>query len=66
MHVIEEDGSMAYGNRKFGLPLFNMHDSAVFPMSMSARFFFAIDGTLVLRAAMNNGGKRFRYGLIDL
>ena len=66
MHVVEEDGSMAYGNRKFGLPLFNMHDGAVFPMSMSARFFFEINGQLVLRAAMNNGGKRYRYGLINL
>ena len=66
MHIIEPDGSMAYGDRKYGLPLFNMHDSAVFPMSMSARFFFTINGTLVLRAAMNNGGKRFRYGLINL
>ncbi len=66
MHVIEEDGSMAYGNRKYGLPLFNMHAGSVFPMSMSARFFFDIDGMLVLRAAMNNGGKRYRYGFIDL
>jgi hypothetical protein len=66
MHVIEEDGSMAYDNRKFGLPLFTMHSGAVFPMSMSARFFFESNGMLVLRAAMNNGGKRYRYGLIDL
>ncbi|MDG1332845.1 MAG: hypothetical protein P8P74_10965 [Crocinitomicaceae bacterium] len=66
MHVVEADGSMAYGNRTFGLPLFNMHDGAIFPMSMSARFFFESNGMLVLRAAMNNGGKRYRYGLVDL
>jgi hypothetical protein len=66
MHVIEPDGSMAYDNRKFGLPLFTMHAGAVFPMSMSARFFFESNGMLVLRAAMNNGGKRYRYGLVDL
>jgi hypothetical protein len=66
MHVIEPDGSMAYDNRTFGLPLFTMHTGAVFPMSMSARFFFESNGMLVLRAAMNNGGKRYRYGLVDL
>lgn len=66
MHVIEEDGSMAYANRKYGLPLFNMHAGSVFEMSMSARFFFDINGMLVIRAAMNNGGKRYRYGFITL
>lgn len=66
MHVVEEDGSMAYGNRKFGLPLFNMHAGTVFEMSMSALTFFEIDGTLVLKSIMNNGGKRYRFGFIDL
>jgi hypothetical protein len=66
MHVVEADGSMAHENRTFGLPLFNMHAGAVFPMSMSARFFFEMNGMLVLRATMSNGGKRYRYGLVDL
>lgn len=66
LYVLEEDGSLTYGDRRFGLPLFNMHDGAVFPMSMSARFFFDLNGMLVLRATMNNGGKRYRYGLVDL
>ena len=66
MHVVEEDGSMAYGNRTFGLPLFNMHAGSVFEMSMSARFFFEINGMLVIRATMHNGGKRYRYGFISL
>lgn len=66
MHVVEEDGSMAYGNRTFGLPLFNMHAGTVFEMSMSGKFFFELNGMLVIRATMNNGGKRYRYGLLDL
>lgn len=66
LHVVEEDGSMAYGNRTFGLPLFNMHAGSVFEMSMSGRFFFELNGMLVVRATMHNGGKRYRYGLLDL
>lgn len=66
MHVVEQDGSMAYGNRKFGLPLFNMHAGAIFEMSMSGNLFFEVGGKLVIRAAMNNGGKRYRFGFIDL
>lgn len=66
MHVVEADGSMAYGNRTFGLPLFNMHAGAIFESSMSGRLFFEIGGKLVIRAAMSNGGKRYQFGFIDL
>lgn len=66
MHVVEADGSMAFANRTFGLPLFNMHANSVFEMSMSGRLFFEIGGKLVIRAAMSNGGKRYQFGFIDL
>ncbi|MEN9001001.1 MAG: hypothetical protein ABF242_01695, partial [Flavobacteriales bacterium] len=44
MRVIEPDGSDAYQNKKFGLPLFNMHRGAFFEMSMNTSFSFNIDG----------------------
>jgi hypothetical protein len=66
MRVIEPDGSDAYSNRKFGLPLFNLHKGAVFEMSLNTTFSFDIDGNLVIMATMHNGGKRFRFGFIGL
>ncbi|NQX92494.1 MAG: hypothetical protein HRT74_10305, partial [Flavobacteriales bacterium] len=35
MHVIEPDGSLAYANRTFGLPLFKFHEGAIFEMSLT-------------------------------
>ncbi len=66
MHVIEPDGSMAYKNRKFGLPLFKLHEGAVFEMSLTTPFFFVLNGDLVVMSAMHNGGKRYRFGFIGL
>ena len=66
MRVIEPDGTDAYSNKKFGLPLFNMHKGTVFEMSLNTAFSFDIDGNLVIMATMHNGGKRFRFGLIGL
>ncbi|MDA9261944.1 hypothetical protein N9P38_01135 [Flavobacteriales bacterium] len=66
IRVIEPDGSEAFSNRKFGLPLFNMHKGAVFEMSLNTDFSFNIDGNLVIMATMHNGGKRFRFGFIGL
>lgn len=66
MRVIEPDGTEAFNNKKFGLPLFNMHKGAVFEMSLNTDFSFDIDGNLVIMATMHNGGKRFRFGFIGL
>lgn len=66
MHVINADGSLAYDNRKFGLPLFNLHKGTVFEMSLSTHFSFSTDKMLVLLATMHNGGKRYRFGSIGL
>lgn len=66
MRVIEPDGSLAYANRKFGLPLFNLHASAIFEMSMNSNFFFDMSGHLVIMATMHNGGKRYRFGFVNL
>jgi hypothetical protein len=66
MHVVEPDGSMGFENTKFGLPLFNMHSSAIFEMSMTTPIFFEMNGELVVMASMHNGGKRYRFGFINL
>ncbi len=66
MHIIEPDGFLAYENRTFGLPLFNLHDGAVFEMSLTTPFFFTLNGDLVVLSTMHNGGKRFRFGFIGL
>lgn len=66
MHVIEPDGTMAYGNRKHGLPLLNLHKGAVFEMSLTTPFSFSLHGNLVVMSAMHNGGKRYRFGIIGL
>lgn len=66
MQVIEPDGFLAYENRKFGLPLFELHDGAVFEMSLTSPFFFTSNGNLVVMASMHNGGKRYRFGIIGL
>lgn len=66
MHVIEPNGILAYEHRTFGLPLFGLHSGAVFEMSLFTPFFFEINGNLVVMAAMHNGGKRYRFGFIDL
>lgn len=66
MRVIEPDGELAYADRKFGLPLFHLHEGAVFEMSLTTPFFFDLNGDLVVLAMMHNGGKRYRFGFIDL
>ena len=66
MQVIEPDGFLAYENRKFGLPLFELHDGAVFEMSLTSPFFFTSNGHLVVMSSMHNGGKRYRFGIIGL
>lgn len=66
MHVIEPNGVLAYENRVFGLPLFQLHQGAVFEMSLTTPFFFTLNGDLVVMAEMHNGGKRYRFGIIDL
>ncbi|MEO8590503.1 MAG: hypothetical protein ABI432_14095 [Flavobacteriales bacterium] len=66
MHVIEPDGKLAYIDRKYGLPLFHLHEGAVFEMSLSPSFFFVLNGDLVVLATMHNGGKRYRFGFIGL
>ena len=66
MQVIEPDGFLAYENRKFGLPLFELHDGAVFEMSLTSPFFFTSNGNLVVMASMHNGGKRYRFGIVGL
>lgn len=66
MHVIEPDGSMAYAHRKYGLPLFNLHEGAVFEMSMNTNVFFEMNGNIVIMATMHNGGKRYRFGFVGL
>jgi hypothetical protein len=62
MQVIEPDGHLAYADRTFGLPLFHLHEGAVFEMSMTTPFFFDLNGDLVVLAMMHNGGKRYRFG----
>jgi hypothetical protein len=66
LRVIEPDGSLAYADRKFGLPLLHLHDGAVFEMSLNTPFFFELNGELVVMANMHNGGKRYRFGFIGL
>jgi len=66
MQVIEPDGKLAYADRTFGLPLFHLHEGAVFEMSMTTPFFFDLNGDLVVLAMMHNGGKRYRFGAIAL
>lgn len=66
MHVVEPDGVLAYENTKFGQPLFNLHNGAVFEMSLSTPFSFSLNGDLVVMSAMHNGGKRYRFGFIGL
>jgi len=66
MHIIEPNGFLAYENRKFGLPLFNLHQGAVFEMSLTTPFFFSLNGDLVVLSTMHNGGKRFRFGFVGL
>ncbi len=66
MQVLEPDGFLAYEDRTFGLPLFNLHEGAVFEMSMTTPFAFQLNGNLVVMAAMHNGGKRYRFGIVGL
>ena len=66
LYVIEPDGKLTYSDRKYGLPLFNMHQGAVFEMSLSPQFFFELNGDLVVLATMHNGGKRYRFGFVGL
>ncbi len=66
LNVIEPDGKLAYADRKFGLPLFHLHEGAVFEMSLTSPFFFNLNGDLVVLAMMHNGGKRYRFGFIGL
>lgn len=66
LRVIEPDGTLAYANRKFGLPLLHLHDGAVFEMSLNTPFFFELNGELVVMSNMHNGGKRYRFGFIGL
>ena len=53
-------------DRKYGLPLFHLHQGAVFEMSLSPQFFFELNGDLVVLATMHNGGKRYRFGFVGL
>ena len=64
LHVVEPDGRSAYAERKYGLPLFHMHEGAIFEMSMTTPFFFDHHGDLVILAMMHNGGKRYRFGFV--
>ena len=66
LQVIDPDGHLSYGDRTFGLPLFHLHEGAVFEMSMTTPFFFSLNGDLVVLAMMHNGGKRYRFGFIGL
>jgi hypothetical protein len=66
MEVIDPNGQLAYGDRTFGLPLFHLHEGAVFEMSLTTPFFFELNGDLVVLAMMHNGGKRYRFGFIGL
>lgn len=66
LQVVEADGRLAYADRTFGLPLFHLHEGAVFEMSLTTPFFFDLNGDLVVLAMMHNGGKRYRFGLIGL
>ncbi|HEY0978164.1 MAG TPA: hypothetical protein VGE21_11905, partial [Flavobacteriales bacterium] len=66
LQVVEPDGRLAHGDRRFGLPLFHLHEGAVFEMSLTTPFFFELNGDLVVLAMMHNGGKRYRFGLIGL
>lgn len=65
LQVIAPDGSMVHNNRKYGLPLFNLHKGAVFEMSLCSHFFFEMNRELVVMAMMHNGGKRYRFGFIS-
>lgn len=66
MHVVEPDGTLAYANRKYGLPLLDLHAGAIFEMSMATSIFFEMNGELVIMALMHNGGKRYRFGFVNL
>lgn len=66
MHVVEPDGRSAYADRTYGLPLFHLHEGAIFEMSMTTPFFFDLNGDLAVLAVMHNGGKRYRFGFIGL
>lgn len=65
LHVIAPDGVMVHEDRKYGLPLFNLHKGAVFEMSLCTHFFFEMNNELVVMAMMHNGGKRYRFGFIS-
>lgn len=66
LRIVEPNGDLAYPDRKYGLPLLNLHRGAVFEMSLTTPFFFSLEGDLVVLATMNNGGKRYRFGFVDL
>ncbi len=65
LHIIEPDGTLTYSNRKYGLPLFNLHQGAVFEMSLTTPFVFNYNGNPIVMAMMHNGGKRYRFGFIS-
>jgi hypothetical protein len=66
MYIIEPNGELTYSNRKYGLPLFNLHKGTVFEMSLNPNIFYAEEDGIILFSEMHNQGKRYKFGKLKL
>jgi hypothetical protein len=66
MYEVKANGESTYANRKYGLPLFNMHKGSAYYMSMNPLIFQAVNDGIILMGESHDEVKMYKFGEIKL
>ena len=65
LYTIESNGTVLFGDRQFGLPLFNFQDRIMYDMNLNSNIFIPQpDGIIIMDD--NPAINRFQFGKIEL
>jgi hypothetical protein len=66
MYEVGADGMVKYSDRKYGLPMANMHQKNMFKMNLSPRVFYSTPKGLIIMSELHNSMIRYKLGLMKL
>lgn len=64
LYVVEPNGDLTYGDRTYGLPLYNFQKGNVFIMGLNAAFYYPLPDGILMLDEMSDG-KKYQFGKIS-
>ncbi len=61
LYIVEPNGNLTYGNRKYGLPLFNFQNGIFYEMSMNSFSFIPLPDGIIM---MDQSNEKYQFGKI--